>query len=163
MYQPLVKNLPANAGDAGSIPESERSQQRLRSATHFNIFAWEIPCTEDPDGLQSMESQRVGYDWATKQQQSTFLKSTLQRNCSTLMWTETFLTCALYPDSLTASRQGWNWVSTSLCQKRDLNILPERCLDKWVGFYRGQYLCGRKNIGKEKFKKNPDRMVSSME
>ena len=52
------------------LPEKE-------TATHFNIFAWEIPCTEDPEGLQSMESQRVGYDWATKQQQSTFKKSTL--------------------------------------------------------------------------------------
>ena len=37
------------------LPEKE-------TATHFNIFAWKIPCTEDPEGLQSMESQRVGYD-----------------------------------------------------------------------------------------------------
>ena len=29
-------------------------------ATHFSILAWRIPCTEQPDGLQSMESQRVG-------------------------------------------------------------------------------------------------------
>ena len=29
---------------------------------HFSIFAWRIPWTEDPGGLQSMGSQRVGHD-----------------------------------------------------------------------------------------------------
>ena len=28
-------------------------------ATHSSILAWEIPWTEEPDGLQSMRSQRV--------------------------------------------------------------------------------------------------------
>ena len=31
-------------------------------ATHSSIFAWKIPWTEKPGGLQSMGSQRVGYD-----------------------------------------------------------------------------------------------------
>ena len=35
-------------------------------ATHSSIFAWEIPWTEDPGGLQSMESQRVGHNLATE-------------------------------------------------------------------------------------------------
>ena len=34
-------------------------------ATHSSILAWWIPWTEDPGGLQSTESQRVGKDWAT--------------------------------------------------------------------------------------------------
>ena len=38
-------------------------------ATHSSILAWEIPWTEQPSGIQSMELQRVGYDLATKQQQ----------------------------------------------------------------------------------------------
>ena len=33
-------------------------------ATHSNILAWRIPRTEEPGGLQSMESQRVRYDLA---------------------------------------------------------------------------------------------------
>ena len=33
-------------------------------ATHSSILAWRIPWTEDPGGLQSMGSQRVGHDWA---------------------------------------------------------------------------------------------------
>ena len=31
-------------------------------ATHSSIFAWNIPWTEEPGGLQSMGSQRVGHD-----------------------------------------------------------------------------------------------------
>ena len=31
-------------------------------ATHSGILAWEIPWTEEPDGLQSMGSQRVGHN-----------------------------------------------------------------------------------------------------
>ena len=31
-------------------------------ATHSSILAWGIPWTEEPGGLQSMASQRVGYD-----------------------------------------------------------------------------------------------------
>ena len=36
-------------------------------ATQFSILAWEIPWTEKPGGLQSRESQRVGYNGVTKQ------------------------------------------------------------------------------------------------
>ena len=31
-------------------------------ATHSSALAWEIPWTEQPGGLQSMGSQRVGHD-----------------------------------------------------------------------------------------------------
>ena len=34
-------------------------------ATHSSTLAWKIPRTEDPGGLQSMGSQRVGHDCAT--------------------------------------------------------------------------------------------------
>ena len=32
--------------------------------THSSILTWRIPWTEEPSGLQSMESQRVEGDWA---------------------------------------------------------------------------------------------------
>ena len=35
-------------------------------ATHSGILAWRITWTEEPGGLQSMRSRRVGHDWATK-------------------------------------------------------------------------------------------------
>ena len=31
-------------------------------ATHSSVLAWRIPGTEEPGGLQSMESLRVGHD-----------------------------------------------------------------------------------------------------
>ena len=31
-------------------------------APHSSTLAWKIPCTEEPGGLQSMESRRVGHD-----------------------------------------------------------------------------------------------------
>ena len=46
----VVKNLPANAGDVGLIPELERSLEK-EMATHSSILAQEIPWTEEPGGL----------------------------------------------------------------------------------------------------------------
>ena len=33
-------------------------------ATHSSILAWRIPGTEEPSGLPSMGSHRVGHDWS---------------------------------------------------------------------------------------------------
>ena len=33
--------------------------------THSSILAWKSPWTEEPGGLQSVGSQRVGHDWVT--------------------------------------------------------------------------------------------------
>ena len=49
-----------NAGDTGArglVPDQEDPQEK-EMATHSNILAWEIPGTEKPGGLQSMESQK---------------------------------------------------------------------------------------------------------
>ena len=37
---------------------------RLHTAAHSSIFAWRIPWTEEPGGLQSIGSQRVRHDWS---------------------------------------------------------------------------------------------------
>ena len=34
-------------------------------APHSSILAWRIPWTEEPGGLQSTGSKRVGHDWTT--------------------------------------------------------------------------------------------------
>ena len=60
----VVKNLPANAGDVrdvGLIPGWEDPLEE-EMATLSSILAWRIPWTEEPRGLQSMGSQRVGPD-----------------------------------------------------------------------------------------------------
>ena len=64
----MVKNLPANAGDTrdvGSIPglgrySGEGNGNPLQSSCLGN------PMIEEPGGLQSMVSQRVGHNLVTK-------------------------------------------------------------------------------------------------
>ena len=41
------------------------TEQEKAMAPHSSTLAWKIPCTEEPGGLQSMGSLRVGHDWAT--------------------------------------------------------------------------------------------------
>ena len=43
----MVKNLHANAGDTGLIPELEDPLEK-EMATHSRILAWETPWTEEP-------------------------------------------------------------------------------------------------------------------
>ena len=60
----VVKNPPVNAGDVrdvGLIPGLGRSLDQ-EMATHSSILAGRIPWTEEPGGLQSIGSQRVGHD-----------------------------------------------------------------------------------------------------
>ena len=57
----MAKNLPANAGDKGSVPRPEDSLEE-EMATHSSILTWKIPWTEEPGRLQPIGSQRVGHD-----------------------------------------------------------------------------------------------------
>ena len=57
----MVKNSPANAGDAGqSLGQEDPLEKEM--TMHSSILAWEIPQTEEPGGTQSMASQRVKHD-----------------------------------------------------------------------------------------------------
>ena len=56
-----VKNTPANAGDTGSIPGREDALEE-GMATHPSLLVWRIRWAEEPGGLQSTASQRVGHD-----------------------------------------------------------------------------------------------------
>ena len=49
----LIKNLPAKAGEVGSILGQDDPLED-EMATHSSILAWRIPWTEEPGGLQSM-------------------------------------------------------------------------------------------------------------
>ena len=42
-------------------------------APHSSTLAWNIPWTEEPGGLQSMGSLRVGHDWSTSLSLFTFM------------------------------------------------------------------------------------------
>ena len=55
------KESACNVGDLGLVPGWGRSPGE-GMATHSSILAWRIPWREEPGGLQSMGSQRVGHD-----------------------------------------------------------------------------------------------------
>ena len=55
----MVKNLLA-------MQETQVSSLEKEMATHSSILSWRIPWTEEPGGLQSMRSQRVRHNLASK-------------------------------------------------------------------------------------------------
>ena len=61
-----VKNLPAKAGDLrdSSLILGQEDPLEEGMATHSSVLAWRIPWTEEPGGLGSIGSKRVGHDWS---------------------------------------------------------------------------------------------------
>ena len=59
----MVKNLPTRQ-EAWVQPLGWEDLLEKGMATNFSILTWRIPWTEEPGGLQSMGSQRIGHDWA---------------------------------------------------------------------------------------------------
>ena len=56
-----VKNPPAmQETQVRSLGQEDPLEKGM--ATHSSILAWRIPLTEEPGGLQPMESQRVGHN-----------------------------------------------------------------------------------------------------
>ena len=56
-----VKNLPAVQETGVRSLDWEHPLEK-EMATHSSILAWKIAWTEEPGGLQSMGSQRVGHN-----------------------------------------------------------------------------------------------------
>ena len=61
----MGKNLPAMQEMwVWSLGQEDPMEKEV--AAHSSILAWEIPWPEEPDGLQSLGSQRAGHDLVTK-------------------------------------------------------------------------------------------------
>ena len=57
----MVKHLPAMRETwVQSLDQEDPLEKEM--ATHSSTLAWKIPWMEEPGGLQSMVSQRVGHD-----------------------------------------------------------------------------------------------------
>ena len=56
-----VKSPPAMRDTQVRSPGQEDPPEK-EMATHSSILAWKIPWMEEPRGLQSMGSQKVGHD-----------------------------------------------------------------------------------------------------
>ena len=62
----VVKNLPSMQETQVWVLGHEDFLEKGMT-THSSILAWRIPGTEEPGGLWSMGSQRIGHDLATEE------------------------------------------------------------------------------------------------
>ena len=57
----MEKNLPVKQ-ESGVQSLGQEDSLKEEMANHSSILAWRIPWTEEPGGLQSMRSQRLGHN-----------------------------------------------------------------------------------------------------
>ena len=63
-----------NSHHLRNLQSPRRSLSEKAMATHCSSFAWKIPWTEEPGGLHSMGSQRVGHYWVISLSLFTFMR-----------------------------------------------------------------------------------------
>ena len=56
--------MESNMSGIHNLEDTLRNMEKGMT-TYSAILAWSIPWTEEPGGLQSMESQRVEHNWMT--------------------------------------------------------------------------------------------------
>ena len=79
-----AKNLPAKQEtQVWSLGQEDPLEKEM--ATHYIILAWEIPWTEEPGGLWSIESQKSGHDLVTKQNECLYLDTVFALTESVLL------------------------------------------------------------------------------
>ena len=95
-------------------------------APHSSTFAWKIPWTEEPGGLQSMGLQRVRHDWATSL--STFhfhaLEKEMATHSSVLAWRIPGTGEPGGLPSMGSHRVGHNWRDLAAVAAAALGIIP---------------------------------------
>ena len=80
LYQPCILHcLNFFVAYSRTLPEKAM-------APHSSTLAWKIPWTEEPGGMQSMGSLRVGHDWANSLSLSTFMHWRRKWQPSVLAW-----------------------------------------------------------------------------
>ena len=90
-----------------SLSQEDPLEQSV--VTHSSILAWRMAWTEEPDGLQSMGSQRVRHNWATNTHTHTHIHS---------------LCCVGFPGGSVVNEV------VNACQWRRLR---RRRFDPWIG------------------------------
>ena len=96
----VVKNLPVNAGDVGSIPRLGRSRGRRNDNPLQYSCLEKIPWTEEPVGLQSIKSQT----WLSMH--------TIYVCLCACVCAHSVLFYFLWPQELQLTRHLWPWNSS---------------------------------------------------
>ena len=134
----LVKNRPAKWETwIRSLGWEDPLEEGME--THSSVLAWKIPWTEEPGGLQSTGSQRVGQDWATKSF-TTFISGLLNLR---LLFLFLLSLSSLFQPLLHLSR------SFQLCPAQPPRRAHWLCWDKQRGL-KIKWLCTRaRQVGQE--------------
>ena len=74
---PSCKESAYQCRRCGFNPLDRKDPLEEEMATDSSILAWRIPWTEEPGGLQSMGSQKVGHSWATNTIYTLLIKETI--------------------------------------------------------------------------------------
>ena len=118
----MIRNLPA-LHETRVWSQGWEEPLEKRMANHSSILAWRIPWTEEPGGLQSMGSQRVGHNWVTNTHTHTRTHITEELEMQYLawesawgcweygLWTSLYSPCSIspvaYPFCTTVFPCGW--------------------------------------------------------
>ena len=109
----VVKNLPAMQMLVRSLVWEYPLEKEM--ATHSSILVWEFPCTEEPGGLQSKGSQRVGHNWAYTHTH-THTHTTLHSMCNSEINSKWFIDLHVWAKTIYLLEEHiwrkslWSWV-----------------------------------------------------
>ena len=119
-------------------------------APHSSTFAWKIPWTEEPGGLQSMGSHRVGHDWS-----DLAAAAAANTECRALMVSSSLVLCpsgcvfsltkqvqrpfvaGSFPGKI-PKNQVWNWCCILQFHRTNVLYLPKSncfCTQLALGIY----------------------------
>ena len=83
MVAQMVKCLPATwETQVWSLGWEDALEKEM--VPHSSTLAWKVPWTQEPGGLQSMGSQRVGHDWVTSYTRLQYIPIVVTSHC--LWW-----------------------------------------------------------------------------
>ena len=97
-------------------------------ASHSSLLAWRIPWTEEPGGLQSMGSQRIGHDWSDLAwMQTAFCFST--KASPNDMWRTRYFSNQMYVKKIKIKKIS-SIYSKHLIKKINMNLRKASCMSE---------------------------------
>ena len=124
-----VKRLPAMR-ESWVPPLGWEDPLEKEMTTYSSILAWEIPWTEEPGGHQSMGSQRVGHDWATKHSvRSKFIMSLILKNFFEIVFLYSWHRWSPGLHRLFSGCGGWGLLSS--CDSKFPSVVASPC-EAWA-------------------------------
>ena len=108
-------------------------------ASHSSTLAWKIPWMEEPGGLQSMRSRRVGHDWTTSFPFSLSCIGEGNGNPLLCSYLENPRDGGAWWPAINGVAQSWTWLKwLSSSSRKGIEITESVLLSLW-NYVRNQY------------------------